>query len=77
MFATGERVGGLVGINGHSYITDSYATGSVTGGGKVGGLVGTTGCGVGRSSCGNVPIKSSIILFKKAIMVPRNQPRNG
>ncbi|MDP6772017.1 MAG: GLUG motif-containing protein, partial [Anaerolineales bacterium] len=43
VIATGERVGGLVGINGHSYITDSYATGSVTGGGKVGGLVGTNG----------------------------------
>jgi hypothetical protein len=43
VIGTGARVGGLVGVNDHAYITDSYATGSVTGGEKVGGLVGTNG----------------------------------
>jgi hypothetical protein len=48
--ATNERVGGLVGTNRHSYITDCYATGSVTGAGKVGGLVGNNGSSTVRNS---------------------------
>ena len=51
----GDRVGGLVGYNSHyeegitANITDSYATGSVSGNGWVGGMVGQNGYSPGNS----------------------------
>jgi hypothetical protein len=43
--ATGDNIGGLVGQNGESYISDCCGTGDVEGSSVVGGLVGTNGNG--------------------------------
>ena len=63
--ATGDNVGGLVGLNNNSSITDAYATGTVTGNDFTGGLVGentfstitnsySTGAVTGNNSTGGL-----------------------
>ncbi len=49
IYDSGNYVGGLVGANGGGTVLDSYATGSVSGSGDIGGLVGYNGGGVSDS----------------------------
>ncbi len=56
VIGTGNRVGGLVGLNQGGTITNSYSIGVVTGGRDVGGLVGYTELGDITNSYANVTV---------------------